>query len=72
MVRKLITYWVDFDDALTDLEKAGLVGSEIDNPEGALEGLLKGVETALGADVQKGFTKVKALLLEAIKVPKVV
>jgi len=71
-IRKLIVYWIEFDGALIDLRDAGSVESEIDNPEGALEGFIKGVEKALGADAQEGFTKVKALLLEAIKTPEVV
>jgi len=71
-VRKLIAYWVDFGSDLMDSENAGSVEPEIDNPEGALERLIKHVEVALGADAQKGFTKVGALLFEAIRIPKVV
>jgi len=70
-VRKLIAYWLEFDSALITLEDAGSVEPETDNPAGALEGFVKGVETALGADAHSGFTKVKTLLLEAIKTPKV-
>jgi len=71
-VRKLIAYWIEFDNALIDLEDAGSVKLEIDNPEDALERLIKCVEMALGADVQKGFTRVGPLLLEAIRTPRVV
>jgi len=70
-VRKLIVYWIDFDGALINLRDAGSVELEIDNPKGALEGLISGVEMVLGADLQEGFTKVKTLLLEAIEAPKV-
>jgi len=70
-VKRLIAYWVDFDGVLTDLEIAGSVEPEIDNPKSALEDLIKGVETALGAGVQNEFTTVKTLLLEAIATPKV-
>ena len=71
-IRRLIAYWVDFDSGLMDSENAGSVEPEIDNPEGALERFINRVEMALGADAQKGFTKVGVLLLEAIRIPRVV
>jgi len=70
-VRKLIAYWIEFDNALIDSENVGLVKLEIDDPVGALESLVGDVEMTLGADAKKGFAKVKALLFEAIKTPKV-
>ena len=70
-VRRLMAYWIEFDGALLDSKKGRPVELEIDNPKDALEGLINGVERASGADAQRGFTKVKALLLEAIETPKV-
>jgi len=55
---------------LVESKSDGPTESEIDNPEGALESFIKGVETTLRADAQKEFAKVKALLLEAIRAPE--
>jgi len=69
-IGSLIDYLVRFDRGLYKLKPAGPAGAEIDNPKGALESLIKGVETALGAETEGEFVKVKALLLEAIGTPK--
>jgi len=66
-VRKLITHWVELDNAFLDLKAAGSTELEIDDPKGILERLIKWI----GADSQKGFAKVQTLLLEAIEAPKV-
>jgi len=58
-VRRLIAYWIEFDFALMGSKNRRPVELEIDNPKGALEGLISGVEMALGVDLQEGFTKVK-------------
>jgi len=70
IVRGLIDYWVRFERDLVESKSDGPTESEIDNPEGALESFIKGVETTLRADAQKEFAKVKALLLEAIRAPE--
>ena len=69
-IKSLIRYWVHFDGDMFDLKHTGPAQQEIDYPKGVLEGLIKGMEAALGADAQKEFAKVKALLLEAISTPK--
>ena len=66
-VRKLITHWVELDNAFLDLKAAGSTELETDDPKGILEGLIKWI----GADSQKGFAKVQTLLLEVIEAPKV-
>jgi len=67
-VRKLINHWVELDNSLFDMKAAGSTEPETDDPKGILEGLIK----LVGADSQKGFAKVQALLLEAVEVPGVV
>ena len=64
-IRTLMEYWVLLQDKLFDLRSEGLTEAGINDPAGALESLVKDV----GADVQ--FAKVKTLLLEAIRTPKV-
>ena len=65
-IRSLICYWAGFDNTLIDSKSTGPAKLEIDDPNGALESLIKGVGTALDADAQEEFVKVKALLIEAI------
>ena len=69
-VRGLIDYWVRFEHTSFDLRSKGSTTPDIDDPDGVLRSLIKGVETALGADTRMGFAEVSTLLLEAIKAPK--
>ena len=61
-VRNLVDHWVQLEVKLYDL---GPKGPENDDPEGTLENLVED----MGEDVQ--FMKVKTLLFEAIRTPKV-
>jgi hypothetical protein len=56
--RSLIEYWVRFD--ISTYGKP--VEQEIDDPKGALESLIKGVEVAFGGDVADEFKKLKVKL----------
>jgi len=71
-IRSLVDYWVQLDSNSYKLKSAGPTKPEADDPRGALENLVKGVEATLSADGQREFAKVRALLLEAVGAPEVV
>ena len=71
-IRNLVDYWVELYSDSYELESAGPTKPGADDPRGALENLVKGVEATLSADGQREFAKVRTLLLEAIGAPEVV
>jgi len=71
-IKSLVNYWVQFEPDSYELGSAGPTKPEADDPRGALENLVKGVEGTLSADDQREFAKVRTLLLEAIGAPEVV
>lgn len=67
IVRGLVKYWV----GLFYFGPSASTKPEDDDPKDTLERLIEGVEKELGEEAKTAFTKVKALLLEAIESLKV-
>ena len=70
-IGSLISYWAQLHNPRLRSRSSGSTESEIDDPKGASENLIKGVEMALGKDAPGVFAEVRALLLEAIGAPEV-
>ena len=71
-IRSLVDYWVQLDCVSYESKSAEPIEPENDDPRGALGDMVRGVEAKLGADAQREFAKIKALLLETIGVSEVV
>jgi hypothetical protein len=63
---RLIEYWVRFDIA----SYGKPVEQEIDDPKGALESFIRGVEAAFGGDVADEFKKLKVKLRKVAGTPE--